>query len=298
MQAAIPFPNIGPDIFSVSIGGFELALRWYAMAYIVGILIGWRIAVAAVKRAVLWVNDKSPMTVQQIEDLLTWVIIGVIAGGRLGYVLGYVMTRNPEQVWNDPLMIFRVWDGGMSFHGGFLGVCLAVFVYTRKHGLSLWSSADMLAISVAPALLLGRLANFINAELWGHPTDKPWGVIFPGDAAQFCPTVVGDCARHPSQIYEALLEGLILGAIILFLAFKRGQLKFPARLTGVFFAGYGLARMFVELFRQADPQFISATNPLGYVIQLGEFGLSMGQLLSLPMVVIGLLMIVLSKRAA
>lgn len=293
MQALIPFPDIGPNIFSFTVGGFELALRWYAMAYIVGILIGWRIAIAAVKRAVLWAGDTSPMTLKQVEDLLTWIIIGVIAGGRLGYVLFY----QPELIWTNPVAIPMVWLGGMSFHGGFIGVILAVFFFARSQKLPLWSVADMLAISVPPALLLGRMANFINAELWGRPTNAPWGVIFPGDAAQDCPDVlVPLCARHPSQLYEALLEGLILGAVLLFLAFRAGQLKFPGRLMGVFFAGYGAARMFVELFRQADAQFITATNPMGYVVQLGPLGLSMGQLLSLPMVLIGLYFIVTAKR--
>ena len=186
----------------------------------------------------------------------------------------------------------------MSFHGGFVGVVATVFIFSKRHKLHLGSVSDILAISVAPAILLGRLANFINAELWGRATDLPWGVVFPGAAAQDCPGVIGLCARHPSQLYEAALEGLILGAVLLFLAFKRGWLKAPWLSTGLFFAGYGAARFFVELFRQADSQFITAEIPWGYVIRLGELGVSMGQLLSLPMIIVGCYLIFFARRRA
>jgi len=286
MLAALPFPDISPEIFTISLGSFTFALRWYAMAYIVGILIGWRIAVRAVKSTTIW-RDAPPMRPNQVEDLLTWIILGIILGGRLGYVLFY----DPARFWAHPAEIPMVWTGGMSFHGGFLGVVLAVFLFTRKNAIPLGNTADILAISVAPGLLLGRLANFINAELWGRPTDLPWGVIFPTQAAQDCAGIaVGACARHPSQLYEAALEGLILGAALLYLAFKRGWFKTPWRLTGLFFAGYGLSRFLVEFVRQPDEQFISASNPIGYALQLGEFGLTMGQLLSLPMLIIGLVL--------
>lgn len=293
MQAAIPFPDLSPDIFSIDIGDFTFALRWYAMAYIVGILIGWRLALMALNRPRLWHGDP-PMTREQLEDLLTWIIIGIVAGGRLGYVLFY----QPGYYLANPLEIPAIWQGGMSFHGGFLGVVLAVWINARRYGARLGSVADLLALGVPPGLLLGRLANFINAELWGRPTDVPWAVIFPGAAAQDCPGVEGLCARHPSQLYEAGLEGLVLGGLLIWLAFFRGGLKTPWFLTGLFLLGYGLARMFVEAFRQADAQYITPDNPFGHVIRFGEAGLTMGQTLSLPMVLIGIAILIWSRRRA
>ena len=189
----------------------------------------------------------------------------------------------------------------MSFHGGFLGVVVAGWLYCRKHGLRAASVGDAFAFVAPIGLCLGRIANFINAELWGLPTDKPWGVIFPGEAAQTCwgiaEQIDGQCARHPSQLYEAGLEGLLLG-LVLWIVAARGGFKRPGLLTGLFLIGYGLARMFVEMFRQADAQFIGTDNPLGHVIGTAEFGLSMGQLLSLPMVLIGLGMALRALRAA
>lgn len=287
MIGAIPFPQISPEIFSVSLFGFDFALRWYAMAYIVGIIIGWRIVIAALKRPALWPANKNPMPPAQAEDLLTWIVIGVIGGGRLGFVLFY----RPWHYLQNPLEIPMIWTGGMSFHGGFLGVVLAVYLYSKRHQIPLWQLSDLLAISVPPAIFLGRLSNFINAELWGRPTDAPWGVIFPGDLAQFCPEVVGACARHPSQLYEAALEGLLLGAVLLYFAFRRGLLKHPMAATGVFFAGYGLSRFIVEFFRQPDFQFRTLENPLGLAIHFGGYGLTMGQLLSVPMILIGLFLL-------
>lgn len=294
MQAAIPFPNISPEIFTISLFGMEFALRWYALAYIVGILIGWRIAVAATRRLPLWRDDQPPLTKDQIEDLLTWVIIGVIAGGRLGYVLFY----GDGQFREDPLSILRVWDGGMSFHGGFLGVCVAVILCARQYGAALGDVANILALTATPAIFLVRVANFINAELWGRPTDAPWGVIFPGEAAQFCPQVAGLCARHPSQLYEAVLEGLILGAVILFLAFRRGWLKRQWSLAAVFMIGYGAARFAVEFVRQPDAQFTSPDNPIGWAYDFGSWGLTQGQMLSLPMILAGLALVVVTRRKA
>ena len=290
MFAAIPFPDIGPEIFSIQLGEFTFALRWYAMAYIVGILIGWRIALRAVRTPAIW-GGNAPMKPEAIEDLLTWIILGIIVGGRLGSVLFY----NFSYYMANPLEIIMIWRGGMSFHGGFLGVVLAVYVFSRRHGISLPALSDILAISTAPGLLLGRLANFINAELWGRPTDVPWGVIFPGQAAQDCPLVAGLCARHPSQLYEAALEGLVLGALLLYLAFRRGWFQTPWALTGLFFAGYGASRFVVEFFRQADAQFITADNPLGHVIGLGPVGVSMGQLLSLPMILLGVALLLYAR---
>ena len=289
---AIPFPNIGPDIFSIELGGFTLALRWYALAYIAGILIGWRLILRNLKMPQLWRNDTPPMSAPQMEDLLTWIILGIILGGRLGFVVFY----QPAYFLSHPVEIPMVWQGGMSFHGGFLGVVLAVWLFARRHALLVPSIADCLAFATPVGLMLGRIANFINAELWGRPSDAPWAVIFPGAAAQDCPAIQGLCARHPSQLYEAALEGLILGAVLLWLVYRRGWLKTPGQTTGLFFAGYGLARFVVEFFRRADAQFISPDNPMGYVIGTGSFGLSMGQLLSLPMILVGLAVIYRVRR--
>lgn len=287
MPAALPFPDIGPDLFSIELGSFTFALRWYALAYIVGILLGWRICVMAVQRPSLWTLPGAPLTKDQIDELLTWIILGVIIGGRLGFVLFY----QPAHYLANPLQVLKVWQGGMSFHGGFLGVVVAGFLFCLRHRIPLLSTADLLALATPPGLLLGRLANFINNELWGRPTDVPWAVIFPGEAAQSCPGVAGLCARHPSQIYEALLEGLLLGGLLLFLAWQLRALKRPGLLTGVFLAGYGAARSFVEHFRQPDAQFVTTNNPIGHVLHFGDWGLTMGQLLSVPMILVGVALI-------
>ena len=292
MHAVLPFPDISPEIFAIDIFGFHLALRWYALAYIVGIVAGWRLVLRAVRTPQLWAHNKAVMTPQQIEDLLTWVILGVILGGRLGYVLFY----QAGYYLQNPVLILQVWQGGMSFHGGLLGVVLAGFLYTKRHNISKLSAADIMALGVPPGLLLGRLANFINAELWGRPTDLPWGVVFPGEAAQSCDGVIGLCARHPSQLYEAVLEGLILGAVLIWLVWRRDGLKTPGRIAGTFFAGYGLARFAVEFVRQPDAQFITPGNPLGLALHIGGYGLTMGQLLSLPMIVLGVYLIRNARR--
>lgn len=277
----IPFPEISPDVFAITIAGREFALRWYALAYLAGLLIGWRIIVALMRRPRLW-GGTAPMRPEQVEELLTWVVVGVILGGRLGFVLFY----EPGYYLSHPGEIIKVWQGGMSFHGGFLGVVLAAWAWARRHGIAALRLADALAVAAPVGLLLGRLANFINAELWGRPTTAPWGVIFPGEAAQDCPGIVGACARHPSQLYEAGLEGLLLGLVLLVLV-RRGGLARPGLALGVFLAGYGLARFVVEFFRQADARFITPDNPLGHVLGGPVWGVTMGQLLSLPMVAVG-----------
>ncbi|MBV2359766.1 prolipoprotein diacylglyceryl transferase [Thalassococcus sp. CAU 1522] len=295
MQAAIQFPNLSPEVFSIALFGMEFALRWYALAYIAGILIGWRLAVAAVKRAALWPENRAPMTPAQIEDLLTWVILGILLGGRLGFVLFY----QPGYYLQHPAEILAIWQGGMAFHGGLLGVVVAAVLFCRKYGIPMLSTADVMALATPPGLLLGRLANFVNAELWGRPTEAPWGVIFPGPLAQDCGQAVGAlCARHPSQLYEAALEGLLLGAVLLWLAFRAGALRKPGLVAGLFFAGYGISRFLVEFVRQPDAQFQSPGNPLGLAMHVGGYGLTMGQLLTLPMIAIGLALVVRAKRRA
>ena len=294
MQAAIPFPDVSPEIFTLPIFGMEFALRWYALAYIAGIVIGWRLVVATLRRPRLWKNDTPVMDERQLEDLLTWVVLGVILGGRLGYVLFY----KPAYFLQNPAEILMLWQGGMSFHGGLLGVITACVVFSWRQRISWLSVADVLCMATPVGLLLGRIANFINAELWGRPTDLPWGVIFPGEMAQYCPQVVGACARHPSQLYEALLEGLILGAVLLWLVLRKGALKRVGTVTGVFFAGYGLARFLVEFVRQPDAQFVSEGNPLGLAFHVGGYGLTMGQILSLPMLVLAAYLVIRARGPA
>lgn len=295
MQAVLNFPDIGSEIFSISLFGVELALRWYALAYIVGLVIGWRLVVAAVRADRLWPGGRAPMTPEQVEELLTWIILGVILGGRLGFVIFY----KPMYYLQNPLEIPMLWHGGMAFHGGLLGVMLALTLFCRKHGIALLSASDALALAAPPGLFFGRLANFVNAELWGRPWDGPWAMIFPGELAQYCPGWdQAPCARHPSQLYEAALEGLVLGAVLLYLAWRRGWLKVPGRLAGMFFVGYGAARVFVEYFRQADFQFITPENPMGYALHWQGLGLTMGQILSLPMVALGLAFFVIAARRA
>lgn len=289
---AIPFPDISPVLVEIPLGFTSLPIRWYALAYIVGIWLGYTLARKTLARTHLWKNDTPPMTGAQLEAFLTWLILGIILGGRIGYVIGY----GDGQFLEDPMSIIRVWEGGMAFHGGFLGVAIAGLVFCWKHRLPLAGVADVLALGTPPGLFLGRIANFINAELWGRPTDLPWGVIFPGRAAQNCLGIEGLCARHPSQLYEAGLEGLLLGGLLIWLAYARGWLKCPGMITGLFIAGYGISRFIVEFFRQADAQFMSLDNPMGYVLQFGDFGITRGQQLSLPMIAVGLLMLALAHR--
>lgn len=279
----IPFPDISPNLFAFQLFGREIALRWYALAYIAGLLFGWWIVLRAIRCPRLW-SGQPPLTSEQVERLLTWIILGVILGGRLGYALFYDLPTYLA----DPLQVLRVWEGGMSFHGGFAGVVIAALWFCRRERIAMLSMGDLLALATPVGLMLGRLANFVNAELWGRPTDLPWGVIFPGAAAQTCPQLVGLCARHPSQLYQAALEGLLLAVVLFWLAFRRGWLKRPGALMGVFLAGYGIARFLVEFVRQPDAQFVSPGNPVGWALQFGSYGLTMGQLLSLPMIAVGL----------
>ena len=286
----IPFPDISREIFTLTLGGFSLSLRWYALAYLAGLILGWRLIVAMMRRPAIW-GGTPPTAPDRVDDLLTWVILGVIVGGRLGFVLFY----EPAHYLANPLEIVKVWKGGMSFHGGFAGVIVATWAWARSQGVPVLRLADAMAVVAPIGIFFGRIANFINAELWGRPTDLPWGVIFPGEAAQSCPGIVGPCARHPSQLYEAGLEGLLLG-LILFAVVRAGGLRRPGLAFGIFLAGYGLARMVVELFRVADAQFITPDNPLGHVVGGPVLGLTMGQLLSLPMVLIGLALIAAARR--
>jgi phosphatidylglycerol:prolipoprotein diacylglycerol transferase len=286
---ALPFPAFDPALFTLDLGVVSFSLRWYALAYIAGLGLGWLLVRALMRRPRLWPGDVAPMTPDQPEELLTWMALGVILGGRLGFVLFY----QPEYYLANPLQALAIWRGGMSFHGGFLGVVMAVAIWARRNGAPPFSVGDAVALAAPPGLLFGRLANFVNAELWGRPTDVAWAFVFPTADAQ---------PRHPSQLYEAALEGLVLGAVMLWLALARGWLKTPGAMIGVFLTGYGLARAFVENFRQGDLQFVSADNPFGHIVRFGAgpdaWGLTMGQLLSLPMAALGLAILTLARRRA
>jgi phosphatidylglycerol:prolipoprotein diacylglycerol transferase len=258
--AALPFPDIDPVI--VRIG--PLAIHWYGVAYVVGILFGWWYAKRLVADSSLWPEGVKPMKPEDIDDLLVWAALGIVLGGRVGYILFYDFSRYLA----NPLDIFAVWQGGMSFHGGFLGTTLAMILFARSRGIKVWSLFDVIAAGVPVALGLVRLTNFINSELWGKVTDVPWAFEFPNG---------GPLPRHPSQLYEAALEGLVLFLVLRLLTHSLLKLKMPGFVAGAFVAGYALSRIFVEFFREPDQQ-------LGYL-----FGgwLTMGMVLSTPMLLAG-----------
>jgi phosphatidylglycerol---prolipoprotein diacylglyceryl transferase len=251
---AIAFPVFDP--VAIQLG--PIAIRWYALAYIAGIVLGWRILRRIVQRPG-W-----SLAPSAIDDLLFHVTLGIILGGRLGYVLFY----QPGHFVANPLAVLAVWQGGMSFHGGLMGVILAAWIFARSRGVSFLEIVDALAIVTPIGLFFGRIANFINGELWGRPTDLPWAVIFPHG---------GPVPRHPSQLYEAGLEGVLLLAVMLWFAVKPYRPETRGQLGGIFLIGYALARITAELFREPDAQ-------LGFLAG----GLTMGQLLSLPMLAVGI----------
>jgi phosphatidylglycerol:prolipoprotein diacylglycerol transferase len=264
----IDFPVFNP--IAVQIGPF--AIRWYALAYIVGIVAGWIYARALVKNERLWAGEV-PINLAQLDDFILWVTIGIIVGGRTGYVLFYNLAFFIQH----PAEILELWKGGMSFHGGFLGCVAAVMVFARRNNISILSLGDI-TTAVAPiGLLLGRLANFINSELWGRAADPglPWAIVFPNG---------GPAPRHPSQLYEAGLEGILL-FIVLAVMIRIGALKRPGLILGSFIALYGVARIIGEFFREPDPQ-------LGFLWG----GLTMGMLLSVPMVIVGIVIMVAAAR--
>ena len=267
----IPYPAIDP----VAIRLGPLAVKWYGLAYMAGLLLGWLYIKQLLRQDRLWPSEKRPFAPEKADDLLLFMTVGVLTGGRLGYVLFY----EPRFFLTHPLEIPAVWNGGMSFHGALIGSILAMVVFARRVGGDTWSVMDLSAAATPMGLFFGRLANFINAELWGRPSDVPWAMVFPG---------AGPMPRHPSQLYEAMFEGLVLFAVLWWLTHSRLALRKPGVLAGAFLIGYGLARSFCELFREPDP---------GHVLTLGPF--TAGILYSLPMVVAGIWMIRASaKRAA
>jgi len=257
--------NLDPVAFAFNIFDYQLQIRWYSLAYIAGLLI-----------ASSWLkycnNKQSILSKQAYENWLTWAIIGIVIGGRLGYVIFYQFSY----YWHNPLDILKIWHGGMSFHGGLVGTIISMYFFSKKYNFNIWWLLDRLAVIAPIGLCLGRIANFINGELYGRFTNADFGVIF-ADA--------GDLPRHPSQLYEATLEGLVLLSIMLFCFFCRPNAKFNKFLSGLFLLGYATIRFICEFFRQPDEN-------LGFFFKF----FSMGQLLCLPMLLFGLLLIFLSKN--
>jgi phosphatidylglycerol:prolipoprotein diacylglycerol transferase len=265
----MPFPHFDPVLIHLG----PLAIRWYALAYITGILLGWRYAVLLIRNARLWPPVTPPATALQIDDLILWLTVGVIAGGRIGYILFY----GRGQFAADPWEMLRLWHGGMSFHGGMLGVVIAIVGFALANRIDMLRLGDLVAPCVPIGLFFGRVANFINGELWGRPTTLPWGIIFPDADAQ---------PRHPSQLYEAGLEGIALFLILLWATHAARWLPRKGALTGLFLLFYGLFRISLENVRMPDvgmPDF--------------PFGLTMGMILSIPMVLVGLWLVVRALRA-
>jgi phosphatidylglycerol---prolipoprotein diacylglyceryl transferase len=264
----IAFPLFNP--IALQIG--PIAIRWYALAYICGIVLGWLYARSLVKKERLW-GGPAPISLVQLDDFILWVTIGIIVGGRTGYVLFY----NPVFFAQHPSEIFELWKGGMSFHGGFLGCVAAVMLFARNNGISILSLGDITTAVGPIGLFLGRLANFINSELWGRPADAsvPWAMVFPNG---------GPLPRHPSQLYEAGLEGILLFTILAVMI-RMGALKRPGLILGSFITIYAFARITGEFFREPDPQ-------LGFLWG----GLTMGMLLSVPMIIAGAILIVMAWR--
>ena len=267
--AVLPFPNIDPVIFAIG----PFAVRWYALAYIAGLLFAQWYMKRLVRNPALWAGTRPAMTPQQIDEFFIWSLLGVVLGGRLGFVLFY----NPMHYLAHPGDILRVWDGGMSFHGGFLGVVVACLFFGRRIGTSLDRMLDLGAASVPVGLGLGRLANFINGELYGRTTDVPWAFVFPADPLQV--------PRHPSQLYEAALEGFLLFIAVRIATHRFMALAHPGRASGIFALGYGLSRILVEFAREPDAQ-------LAYFAGF----LTMGMILSLPLCAIGVWLLVRSRR--
>ncbi len=266
---AIPFPAIDP--VAVKIG--PLQVRWYALAYIVGLLLAAWWARRLLRRSEIWRPVRPPMEPAVFDDFMLWAMLGVILGGRLGYVLFY----NPAYYLANPGEIVAVWKGGMSFHGGFLGFLAAAWLFARRRGLPVLTLLDLSAAGAPLALFLGRIANFVNGELWGRVTDVPWAMIFPR---------AGPLPRHPSQLYEAALEGLVLFILLWWLVTRHHALARPGLLGGTFCAGYATARIIAEFFREPDAQ-------LGYLV--GSW-LTMGMLLSLPLLALGLWLVIRALR--
>ncbi|MCK5497183.1 MAG: prolipoprotein diacylglyceryl transferase [Hyphomicrobiaceae bacterium] len=271
---AIPFPDIDP--VAVQIG--PIAIKWYGLAYLAGLLLGWLYIRRLLSQTKLWADDRPPFLPQKVDDLLIYMVAGVLIGGRLGFVLFY----EPSYYLENPLDIFAVWKGGMAFHGGLFGSGVAIWIFSRRNGINPWSTSDLCTATVPIGIFFGRIANFINGELFGRPTDVPWAMVFP-EARLHYPNVE-PTARHPSQLYEAMLEGLLLFIVLRILTHYYGALKRPGLVSGTFLVGYALARSTAELFR--EPHFAHSLNiePL-----------TVGIAYSIPMLLLGLFVIYFAR---
>ncbi|WP_290775457.1 prolipoprotein diacylglyceryl transferase [Hoeflea sp.] len=261
LLSLMTFPDIDPVIFAIG----PVQVRWYGLAYVIGIMLGWRYARKLVENKNLWPAAGPRMTALDIDDFLLWATVGIVAGGRIGYILFYDFAA----VAANPLRALEIWNGGMSFHGGLLGTLVAMILFARSRNIPVFNLFDVVCAVVPVGLFFGRLANFINAELWGKLTDVPWAFVFPTG---------GPFPRHPTQLYEAALEGLLLLAVLAWLIYRRQALKRRGMIAGSFVAGYALSRIFVEFFREPDAH-------IGY---LAGGWLTMGMVLSLPMLAVGL----------
>ena len=283
LLAIMPFPEIDPIAFSLG----PLSIHWYGLAYVAGIMLGWYYARQIAGNSKLWPGDVSPITKVQLDDFIIWVALGIVLGGRIGYILFYDMPAIIE----NPIRAIQIWNGGMSFHGGLTGTTIAMIIFARRNGIPIWNLFDIVAAVVPIGLFCGRVANFINGELWGRLTDAPWGMVFCNQYIEktngYCPG--GDFVRHPSQLYEAGLEGIVLLLVLAVLIYGFRALKTPGFITGVFVCGYALSRIFVEFFREPDAQ-------LGYL--LGTGWLTMGMVLSTPMVLLGIWAMLRARRQA
>lgn len=271
-MAIMPFPNIDPIAFAIG----PVAIHWYGLAYVAGIMLGWYYARVLAGNDKLWPGNISPITRTQLDDFVVWVALGVVLGGRIGYILFYDMPAIIES----PIRAIQIWNGGMSFHGGLTGTTIAMIIFAKRNKIPLWNLFDIVSAVVPIGLFFGRIANFINGELWGRLADVPWAVVFPTG---------GPFSRHPSQLYEAGLEGIVLVWVLAALIYGMRALKTPGFVTGVFVCGYALSRIFAEFFREPDAQ-------LGYL--LGTGWLTMGMVLSSPMILLGLWAIVRARRQA
>ncbi len=276
---AVPFPNIDP--IALELG--PLAIRWYGLAYLTGILLGWFYARRLASNTALWGGRPAPMTPVELDDFLLWAAVGIIAGGRIGYALFY----KPATYFADPLAFLRIWEGGMSFHGGMAGTIIAMVLFARRRGIPALSLFDVIAASATFGLFFGRIANFINAELYGRVSDVPWAVKFPQWNPQTGEWLFtgAELPRHPSQLYEAALEGVVLFLVLRLLTHKAGALRNPGVVGGAFVAGYGLARFVVEFARQPDAH-------IGFIAGF----LTMGMILSLPMIAIGIAAVIWARK--
>jgi len=271
---AIPFPNIDP--IAIQLG--PIAVKWYGLAYMAGLLIGWIYIRRLLQNHALWPAGNPPFSVEKTDDLLFFMTLGVVLGGRLGFVILY----EPAYYLAHPLEILQVWRGGMSFHGALVGCGIAITIFARRNGLSPWSAMDMCAAAVPIGLFFGRIANFINGELFGRPTPMPWGMVFPEAMYQY--SAIEPTPRHPSQLYEAFFEGLVLFLVLRWMTHNRCALRNPGLVSGSFMVGYGLARSLCEFFRQPDP-----LHPLTIGI------LTPGIAYSIPMILAGLYFIWIAR---